>query len=310
MNINDICDTNNVDEKPKRRGRPPKNANIKKKTCNFAEKNDDLILRIPLHSKDISLSDDDDDDNSINDINAFTIGNNIVKDKNNVKTFTEMSDDELECNKSKKQDKNTIIKNLRTEIEKLKEIINNTYDNSISYTDFKITLIENDSNKKINVEPTNIACWWCTHEFDNLPCFIPEKYFDNKYYVFGNFCSFSCAGSYNISLGDCKRWERHSLINKIYSEVTNTNKNINMAPPKEILTRYGGKMSIDEFRRNSKIPQKEYRLLYPMFETVPVITEENIRDSSTDKSTNKNNYKLKRSKPLPSKSTSILKTNK
>lgn len=313
MNIKDICET-----KPKKRGRPPKNANNTKKSCSFVENNNELIIQLPIKSKDISLSDDDDDKNAFTtncdtakpDYNLKQKSNNQTKKssfdddttKANLQTFTDMSDVESEI-KSKKKDKNLIIKDLKDEIEKLKKQLNNTYDSSINYHNLKVSVIDKDGSK---IKKTNIVCWWCTYDFDNLPCYIPEKYIGEKYYVFGNFCSFNCAAAYNISLGDCKRWERHSLINKLYSEITNKDQHLNIAPPKESLTKFGGNMEIEEYRRNSKINQKEYRLILPIFETLTVAIEENTRASPTDKSANPNEYKLKRSKPLPSKSTSLV----
>ena len=61
--------------------------------------------------------------------------------------------------------------------------------------------IDNEGKQSLD-ESTNIHCWWCCHKFDNPPCQLPEKYYEKKYHVFGCFCSYNCALSYNLDLDD------------------------------------------------------------------------------------------------------------
>ena len=52
--------------------------------------------------------------------------------------------------------------------------------------------------------------------------FIPEKYINGKYHVFGNFCSFGCAFAYNDnSINDYRRQIRDSLLKKLYKDIFN-----------------------------------------------------------------------------------------
>lgn len=97
---------------------------------------------------------------------------------------------------------------------------------------------------------TDIWCWWCCHSFKGMPCFIPTKYdsLRKRFKVTGNFCTWNCAKSYmfNDSLGN-KRRDIHlftSLMKHMKLPV-----DIKPAPRKEILKRFGGILTIEEFRQ-------------------------------------------------------------
>ena len=60
----------------------------------------------------------------------------------------------------------------------------------------------NEYNKrKDGLKVSNIKCFWCCHNFDNIPCALPYSYKDSVYYVYGNFCSPECAAAYNFDSG-------------------------------------------------------------------------------------------------------------
>ena len=88
-------------------------------------------------------------------------------------------------------------------------------------TDVKNTmnefLIANKTSEWIN--STNIRCWWCCYEFDNKPVGIPILYKENKFHVYGCFCSFNCCLSYNFNTDDNKKWERIGLIHLLYKKI-------------------------------------------------------------------------------------------
>jgi len=131
--------------------------------------------------------------------------------------------------------------------------------------------IKTKNGKSIVNNPTRIVCWWCTYEFDSDPIFLPESYIDDKFYVLGCFCSFNCALSYNLNLNDYKIWERISLLNKMYYMTFGKYDIIKPAPSREILEKFGGSISIEEFRKSLL---KEYRLVFPpMIPIIPFIEE-------------------------------------
>jgi hypothetical protein len=169
------------------------------------------------------------------------------------------------------------------------------------------------TQNKLTPLKTNICCWWCTYNFDCLPTYLPEKYFENKFYVSGCFCSFNCAGAYNLNISDNKVWERYSLLKLLYylvnkDKILSINDiEINISGPKELLEKYGGPMKIEDFRKNSKIIGREYHKLIPPFlpmnygfeEITTSKTNKNINLSNLINSSNKNNsIIIKRNKPL------------
>jgi hypothetical protein len=95
---------------------------------------------------------------------------------------------------------------------------------------------------------TEIACFWCAHTFEGMPCIIPEREVDMVYMVYGNFCSPGCGIAYLLteSLDPHVRWERMALLHRVYD--SNGTGRIFPAPARESLKLFGGPMSIDVFR--------------------------------------------------------------
>ena len=143
-----------------------------------------------------------------------------------------------------------------------------------------------DSNNKNNwPESTNIHCWWCAHQFKNMPCAIPKYYINNKFYLYGCFCSFNCAASNIIYSGDNSKWEEMSLLNLLYKKIYPSNDNmkkIKLAPPKECLKMFGGTMDIEEFRSNFNNNIELNIIKPPMISIIPTIEENIINLPSSD----------------------------
>jgi hypothetical protein len=151
---------------------------------------------------------------------------------------------------------------------------------------------------------TTIDCLWDCHSFVTEPYGIPIKKIKDTYHMFGNFCSPECAAAYNFDLnGDSNVWERYSLLNHMY----NNNEPIFIANSKLLLKRFGGRYHIDEYRDINRTKKKYNVVFPPVISVIPTIEEINY-DLLDDKTftIDKNNikkatdeYKLKRSKPLP-----------
>ena len=141
-------------------------------------------------------------------------------------------------------------------------------------------------------------CWWCCYSFNNDPVYIPTDYEDNEFKVYGNFCSFPCALSYNYyNNRDIEQSIRNeSLIYTFYNRVTNNGskiEKIKYAPPKELLIDFGGTLTIDEYRNDKII----YNVIYPpMSITIPYL--EKIKKNSVSNEVNQvdDDLVLKRSK--------------
>ena len=157
-------------------------------------------------------------------------------------------------------------------------------------------------------ESTDINCWWCSHQFDDVPVSLPHKYNNGKFSVYGVFCSYNCACAYNFADEDShndKIWERYSLLNLLYKKVHDCKViKIKMAAPRQTLKKFGGPLSIEEFRRYNKTNEKTYKLvLPPLVSIIPQIEETVNLDRSIPIDKMKIHkadiaMKLKRNKPL------------
>jgi hypothetical protein len=138
----------------------------------------------------------------------------------------------------------------------------------------KTILVQFNDFNKIQQWPnsTDIKCWWCCHNFDNSPCGIPIKIENDTFHVYGCFCSFNCALSYNFSSDTDKKWERAGLINLLFNKTFNNTDEVNYAPNRACLKEFGGYLSIEEFRNNTE--NINYNITYPpMLSIIPQIEE-------------------------------------
>lgn len=278
----EIIENNDINKK--RRGRPKNKTIQTKQQVKIFESesenelsNEEIILDLPIHS----------DTNSLEETNCFTMkeSDNQSKNKSNHMASFEISS-EKSCEKItieeitkqyKKQE--LIINQLKNNIKDLKNV--GEYENIITATkDIKKTindlnLISIKDGKTVIVDKTNIACWWCSYNFDTLPVFLPDKYTLGAYYVCGCFCSFSCAKAYNDNdLDDARTQIRNSLLKKLYNTIFNNDKFVPTAPKWELLTKFGGKLSIEEFRNTNTICLKEYKyIIPPLIPLIPMIEE-------------------------------------
>lgn len=117
------------------------------------------------------------------------------------------------------------------------------------FTKCDLMIDYNEANKNNKLpETTTTACFWCSHAFNNQPCIIPETEKNTIYKVYGNFCCPECAVAYLLKeqIDPHVRWERLSLLNRIYDVDGNTK--IYPAPPRESLQLFGGPLSIESYR--------------------------------------------------------------
>lgn len=255
------------------------------------EKNS-VNLHIPL-----STSSDDDEVEDENEDNKFTMNNESNEEKKVEKSnlIVYLSDDSsyedenVKNLKKQIQKKDKIIKKLKDEIQTKSDCYNET---TYSVTkNFKINKLNvklfdtSKDNKLITNEKTNICCWWCTLEFDNMPCFIPERYISNKYYVFGCFCTYNCALAYIIKDDEYKLSNRIALIKKLYAEIYETDEPLYPSPPKELLKKFGGLLSIEEYRDFVyKLEEKNYKIKFNNIYQIPFYFEENNKETNINKS--------------------------
>jgi len=163
------------------------------------------------------------------------------------------------------------------------------------------------------------ACFWCTYDFDNTPCYIPKYEMDKTIYGYGSFCRPECAVAYLMkeNLDDSTKFERYHLLNQIYSKVYHCKKNIKPAPnPYYLLDKFYGTLTIQEYR---KFLKTEHLLLVvdkPLTRILPELHEDTddlllgIYGMNKTNSNNTGVYKVKRQseKPAGPSKTSIIRS--
>jgi hypothetical protein len=96
---------------------------------------------------------------------------------------------------------------------------------------------------------SDAACFWCCHTFSHRPVVLPIRDTGEYLTAMGNFCCPECAVSYlfDIRQDSHTRWEQLSLMHRVYGEACQGK--IQPAPPRSVLSLFGGSLSIDEYRK-------------------------------------------------------------
>jgi hypothetical protein len=315
---------------PKKRGRKPKAKYevVEEHKINICNE-EQVILHLPSSISNNFLDEDFDIDS--NDLMKYnpTISNPKPYSDSNI--YESVENLEAECEKqifikinnikeknihnSKDIDMNIEISNVTNDlIDDIK--IDPSDTNYINYIKNQRTINIKDSKSDNNMIffdfvtannngewPTSvkIACLWCTECFTNSPYGIPIKFFNEKYQLYGNFCSAECAAAYNFDnfSDEDNVWEYYSLLNHIYGG----DREIKLAPPRLALKKFGGKLLIGEFRECNQNYTKTYQVTKPPFiSVIPTLEEVIINNNCKNKSNyveNSDDYRLKRNKPLP-----------
>jgi len=148
----------------------------------------------------------------------------------------------------------------------------NVKDMSAKIKQLKIQLYKNtlQSEKKS-------ACFWCTYDFDNAPCYIPKYEMDGTIYGYGSFCRPECAVAYLMkeTIDDSTKFDRYHLLNQIYSKVYDCKKNIKPAPdPHYLLDKFYGNLNIQEYRRLLKTEHLLLVIDKPLTRILPELHED------------------------------------
>lgn len=101
---------------------------------------------------------------------------------------------------------------------------------------------------------TSVSCYWCCHPFTGPPLGLPVKSFANAdgFYVTGCFCSLACASAFNLDSRDSHDTvcERQAMLAEL-SRMIHANNRIKAAPDWKSLQKFGGYMTIEQFRNAS-----------------------------------------------------------
>lgn len=129
-------------------------------------------------------------------------------------------------------------------------------------------------------ECTHEVCLWDMHEINGVPVFLPDSYRDEKFHTSSWFCSLNCALAYNLKLDDYNVSERNSLLKWMYGK---TGETIEPAPSYRIINKFGGLISIDDYRHNLITCEKDYRIVTPPMTFITQTLEEKMSHSRPTK---------------------------
>lgn len=131
--------------------------------------------------------------------------------------------------------------------------------NSHSLSDKKIHLVLASFKNKSWPSSSPYVCWNCTEPFDGAPSGIPtiamSDSYEDTYYLEGNFCSMNCAARHLFNThqaADSQLFTIFEIMNFIYNSINGSTEyqKIKLAPERTCLKKFGGYLSIDDYRKN------------------------------------------------------------
>ncbi len=167
-------------------------------------------------------------------------------------------------------------------------------------------------------EHTDVACFWCVHQFEGRPVFLPYDEKDGVWHVYGNFCSPECALAYCIDEKEDQqlRWEKIALLHRLYANVIGGR--IYPAPARIVLKHFGGRLGIEEYRATVRKGKVRMDIHYPpmvsllaTMDTKPIdfyettIPKTFVPLNSERVKKVEEGLRLKRSKPLKDKESTL-----
>lgn len=311
----------------KKRGRKPKGGKlIVKQITDEIEK--PTITNVILHLK-CSLSDLNEYNNKINklvtnpiqynpdvppDIQAY---NSLKPDNYDMFNLLSLSQTDLHNGHSNIPLNNGIINDIPQN-----HTNSSIGDNDVDTKDANIREINSKLKKlkidlyKNNNQDKKSACFWCTCDFDNPPCYIIKYEMDNVLSAYGCFCRPECAVAYLMeeNIDDSVKFERYHLLNHTYGKAYGYKKNIKPAPnPYYLLDKYYGNLTIQEYRKMLKSDHILMTIEKPITRIMPELYEDTDENSiygsvKTNLNSTSNTYRVKRANEKsigPSKSSII-----
>lgn len=176
----------------------------------------------------------------------------------------------------------------------------------------------NGTEARVLPDSVDIACFWCTETFTNQPIVIPEREEKGMYRVYGNFCCPECALAYLLqeNMDPHVRWERMALLHRLYGDLYMNR--IFPAPSRQSLKKFGGPMSIDQYRNTIRGQNVRIDIQMPplvsilgTMDTKPIDFYDNsVRTSANGTITERiskaeEGLRLRRTKPLKDKESTL-----
>ena len=155
-----------------------------------------------------------------------------------------------------------------------------------------------------NISDKKSACFWCAHDFDNPPIYIPKHFIKDSYHVYGCFCTPECAVAHLMeeNIDSSIKFERYHLINHIYAKIYEYKKNIKPAPnPHYMLEKFYGNLTIQEYRALLNSERLFLIVDKPLTRILPEFHEDNDDFIINNKIIPSNNYQVKKKNGIQQK---------
>jgi hypothetical protein len=288
---NDITDELTTKPVGKKRGRKPKGGKIIQQLLPIninKETKPSVILHLKCSMKDLH-NQGDVFDSSIESFNFSSNKNELLFD---VLEYNDEKNNQI----NEPKNNNVIINNnteLHTHIYEEEEDNKNSDSKEIWK---KLKQLEHNLHIN-NISDKKSACFWCTHDFDSHPIYIPKYFIKDSYHVYGCFCSPECATAFLMeeNIDSSTKFERYHLLNHIYSKIYNYNKNIKPAPnPYYLLNKFYGNLSIQEYRSLLKNERLFLVVDKPLTRILPELHEDNDDFIINNKIIPSNNFQIKK----------------
>jgi len=160
----------------------------------------------------------------------------------------------------------------------------------VTFDDHKLIVKDINVNKSNKTgQTTSSLCWHCYEKInDGEDVRIPFEIdnLKNIFYCKGYFCSFNCAMAYII---DNPMFDMNICRVNLYilARRCGIEGEIIQSPPKSLLIKFGGHMTIEDFWRNIKKRNRIVSRNFPFIHTVDEVVEMTQADESFDKEFNK-----------------------
>ncbi len=127
----------------------------------------------------------------------------------------------------------------------------------------------------------DVACLHCCEQFDSVPVPNVRRYDElrNIYYVYGIFCSINCAKRALMEYEPSLSTTRLLYFNHMCRNVFGIHDPIKPAPPRIRLARFGGDLSLEQFRTDFR--NITTAILEPPFIQSSVICEDHLEERKT-----------------------------
>ena len=260
---NDINPIESVQKIPKKRGRKPKGGKIVQSTLSSDNNNStpNVILQLKCGADDLK---------NLGNFSSkeFNYAPQQIDEKINPYQFNEENNCFGIVNQPEIKTETIIVdENVLDDNESDKESIYQ-----------KLKMLAHDLHTN-NLSDKRSACFWCTHDFDNPPIYVPKHVINGTYHVYGCFCSPECAAGHLFKQSDIdasSKFERYTLLNHIYCKIYNYDKNIKPAPdPHYTLSKFYGSLSIQEYRHLLKNERLLLIVDKPLVRSLPELHVDN-----------------------------------